>query len=109
MRQQHHVVTLAAAGWPTSPGEIAALANSEHTAQAMDGKFHFRPIDEREAHRLPSRTKKSGGLLQDVPFLPKDLVLPPQSLQLRRDIARCCRWIDSLPIPTPADPANERR
>src|SRR3954466_16317291 len=59
MRQQHHVVTLAAAGWPTSPGEIAALANSEHTAQAMGGKFSFRPINEREAHRLPPRTKKA--------------------------------------------------
>src|SRR4051795_13744658 len=59
MRQQHHVVTLAAASWPTSPGEIAALANPEHTAQAMGGKLRFRPIDEREPHRLPSRTKKA--------------------------------------------------
>src|SRR3954453_8483039 len=59
MRQQHHVVMLATTSWPTSPGEIAALANPEHTAQAMDGKFRFGPIDEREAHRLPSRTKKA--------------------------------------------------
>src|SRR3954451_17270136 len=59
MRQQHHVVTLAAASWPTSPGEIAALANLEHTTQVMDGKLRFRPIDEREPHRLPSRTKKA--------------------------------------------------
>src|SRR3954469_6399613 len=59
MRQQHHVVALAAAGWPTSPGEIAALADAEHTAQAVDREFRFRPIDEREPHRLPSRTKKA--------------------------------------------------
>src|SRR3954454_1405648 len=59
MRQQHHVVTLAAAGWPTSPGEIAALADAEHAAQAVDRECRFRPIDEREPHRLPSRTKKA--------------------------------------------------
>src|ERR1700687_5103855 len=58
MCQQHHVVTLAATGWPTLPGEIAALTNTKHTAQAVDGEFRFRPIDEREPHRLPSRTKK---------------------------------------------------
>src|SRR3954469_19965606 len=59
MCQQHHVVALAAAGWPTSPGEIAALADAEHAAQAVDREFRFRPIDEREPHRLPSRTKKA--------------------------------------------------
>src|ERR1700680_1861565 len=59
MCQQHHVVTLATAGWPTSPGEIAALADTKHAAQAMDGEFRFRPIDEREPHRLPSRAKKA--------------------------------------------------
>jgi hypothetical protein len=59
MRQQHHVVTLAAAGQPTSPGKIAALADTKHAAQAVDGELRFRPIDERESHRLPSRTKKA--------------------------------------------------
>ena len=59
MRQQHHVVTLAAAGWPTPPGEIAALADAEHAAQSMDRELRFRPIDEREPHRLPSRAKKA--------------------------------------------------
>jgi hypothetical protein len=59
MRQQHHVVALAATGGPTSPGEIAALADAEHAAQAVDGEFRFRPIDEREPHRLPSRAKKA--------------------------------------------------
>src|SRR5215208_2294138 len=59
MRQQHHVVALAATGWPTSPGEIAALADAEHTAQAVDREFRFRPIDQREPHRLPSRAKKA--------------------------------------------------
>src|SRR4051794_22687270 len=59
MRQQHHVVTLAAAGWPTFPGEIAALADAEHAAQAVDRELRFCPIDEREPHRLPSRTKKA--------------------------------------------------
>src|ERR1700704_5059638 len=59
MCQQHHVVPLAAAGWPTPPGEIAALTNTKPTAQAIDGEFRFRPIDEREPHRLPSRAKKA--------------------------------------------------
>src|SRR3979411_19255 len=59
MCQQHHVVTLAAAGWPAPPGEIAALTNTKHAAQAMDGEFRFRPVDEREPHRLPSRAKKA--------------------------------------------------
>src|SRR4029077_446186 len=59
MRQQHHVVALAAADQSTSPGEIATLANTKHAAQAMDGEFRFCPIDEREPHRLPSRAKKA--------------------------------------------------
>src|SRR4051812_24033684 len=59
MRQQHHVVMLAATGGPTSPGEIAALADAEHAAQAVDRELRFRPIDEREPHRLPSRAKKA--------------------------------------------------
>ena len=107
--QQHHVVALAATGWPTSPGEIAALADAEHAAQAVDGEFRFRPIDEREPHRLPSRAKKAVAFFQDVPLLPKDLVLPPQPLQLRPDIALCCRGVDSAPISVPADPADQRR
>src|SRR4051812_49252152 len=53
--------------------------------------------------------EKSGGLLQDVPLLPKDFVLPPQSLQLRPDIALCGRGVDSAPISAPADPADQRR
>src|SRR3954454_22976979 len=59
MRQQHPVVALATASWPTSPGEIAALADAEHAAQAVDGELRFRPINEREPHRLPSRAKKA--------------------------------------------------
>jgi hypothetical protein len=59
MRQQHHVVALAAADQPASRGEIAALANTKHAAQAMDGEFRFCPIDEPEPHRLPSRAKKA--------------------------------------------------
>jgi hypothetical protein len=59
MGQQHPVVTLTTAGWPASPGEIAALADTKHTAQAMDRELRFRPIDELEAHRFPSRAKKA--------------------------------------------------
>src|SRR3979411_2442063 len=59
MLQQHHVISLAVAGQPTSPGKIAALADTKHAAQAVDGELRFRPIDEREPHRLPSRTKKA--------------------------------------------------
>src|SRR3954466_16101636 len=53
--------------------------------------------------------EKSGGLLQDVSLLQKDLVLPPQPLQLRRDLALCCRGVDSAPLPAPADPAHQPR
>src|SRR4051812_25627764 len=59
MRQQHPVVALAAASWPTSPGEIAALADAEYAAQAVDGELRFRLIDECKPHRLPSRAKKA--------------------------------------------------
>src|SRR3954454_1516814 len=64
MRQQHHVFTLAATGWPISPGEIAALADAEHAAQTVDGEFRFRPINEREPHRLPSRAKKAAAFFR---------------------------------------------
>src|SRR3954447_6109398 len=67
-------------------------------APAPGGSLHQRP--------LPG--EKSGGLLQDVPLLPKDLVLPPQPLQLRREIALCRCGVNSAPIPAPADPADQR-
>jgi hypothetical protein len=54
MRQQDHVDALAAASRPTFPGKIAALADSEYAAQAMDREFRLRPIDERKPHRLPA-------------------------------------------------------
>src|SRR6185369_13065847 len=53
--------------------------------------------------------EKSRGLLQNVPLLPKDLVLPPQSLQLRRHLALRCCGVESMPIPATADPADQRR
>ena len=59
MRQQHHVIALAAARRPTAPGKIAALADTEYAAQTMDREFRFRRIDEREPHRLPARAKKA--------------------------------------------------
>src|SRR5580704_10663508 len=70
MCQQHHVVTLAATGWPTLPGEIAALTNTKHAAQAMDGEFRFRPVDEREPHRCQSGLKFDPGSASnlDPPF-----------------------------------------
>src|SRR4030081_3430516 len=104
MCQQHHVVTLAATGWPTLPGEIAALTNTKHAAQAVDGELRFRPIDEREPHRLPSRTKKAVAF-----FRMSRSVLPAQPLQLCRDIARRCHRVDSVPIPAPSDPADQCR
>src|SRR4051812_17058908 len=41
MRQQHHVLTLVAAGRPTSPGDIAALADAGHAARAGAGNCAF--------------------------------------------------------------------
>src|ERR1700692_3640970 len=97
MCQRHHVVTLAAAGWPAPPGEIAALTNTKHAAQAMDGEFRFRPINEREPHRLPSRAKKAVAFFR-------------MSRSCRRiSFSRPSRWVHTAPIPAPADPAHQRR
>src|SRR5271163_4846760 len=47
---------------------------------------------------------------QGIPFLPKDLVLPTQPLQLGRDSAlRHRRRIDSAPIPASTNPPHQRR
>jgi hypothetical protein len=69
MRQQHHVVAWAAAGQPTSPGEIAALADAEHSAQAMDGELRFRPS--MSANLIDFPPGRNAGLFQDVPLLAK--------------------------------------
>src|SRR5439155_26601098 len=53
--------------------------------------------------------RKNGGVLQDVPLLPKDLVLPAQPLRLRRNRALRCGGVGSVPIPAPSDPADQRR
>jgi hypothetical protein len=54
--------------------------------------------------------RKSGRLLQDVPLLTKDLVLPPQPLQLGRHVRLCLPPSgQSLAIPAPANPADQRR
>jgi hypothetical protein len=42
--RQHHVVALAAERRLTPPEKIAALADTEDTAQTMDGEFRFRRI-----------------------------------------------------------------
>src|SRR4051794_33466746 len=57
--EQHHVFSLTATGRAVSPGEIAALADAEDLACALDGEILFRHIDEPEPHRLPSRAKKA--------------------------------------------------
>ena len=56
MGQQHHLVTLVGR---LLQAKLAALTNTKHAAQTMDGEFRFRPVDEREPHRLPSRAKKA--------------------------------------------------
>ena len=109
MRQQHHVVALAAAGRPTSPGEIAALADAEHAAQAVDGELRFRPIDEREPHRLPSRAKKA------VAFFRMSRSWRRISFSRRSRFSSAVTSLSvgrgsiSAPIPAPADPAHQRR
>jgi len=59
MRQHHQVIALPPAGRTILPGEIAALADAEHLAQAVYGEILLRLIDERKPHRLPSRAKKA--------------------------------------------------
>src|SRR5215218_9879261 len=57
MGEQHQIIALTLAGWTTSPGKVPALAHLKNLAQALDGEFRFRRIDELEPHRLPSLAK----------------------------------------------------
>ena len=75
---------LSTAGRSILPGKIAALADAKNLAETLDGEFLLRRIDETEPHRLPSLAKK--GPLQDLAFLPQDLILAPQPLQLSRQV-----------------------
>jgi hypothetical protein len=59
MGEQHQIIALTLAGWTTSPGKVPALAHLKNLAQALDGEFRFRRIDELEPHRLPSLAKKA--------------------------------------------------
>src|SRR3954452_23664516 len=58
MGQKDQILLLARARRTTSPGEVAAWADAEDLAQALDGEVLFRHIDELEPHRLPSLAKK---------------------------------------------------
>src|SRR3954452_22310769 len=64
MGEQHQIVALTLAGRTTSPGKVPALAHLKNLAQALDGEFRFRRIDEREPHRLPSLAKKAVAFLR---------------------------------------------
>src|SRR3712207_2862481 len=59
MSEQHQVLSLTSGRGPALPGEVAALADPEDFAQALDGEVLFRRIDELEPHRLPSLAKKA--------------------------------------------------
>src|SRR3954469_4124029 len=58
MRQQHHVVALAAAGWPTSPGEIAALAAPSMRHRRWTGNSAFAPSMSANLTDFPPGRKK---------------------------------------------------
>ncbi len=58
MGEQHQIVALTLAGRTASPGKVPALAHLKNLAQALDGEFRFRRINEHEPHRLPSLAKK---------------------------------------------------
>src|SRR5215210_3920156 len=59
MGEQHEILALAPGCGATLPGKVAALADTEDLAQALDGELLFRRIDELEPHRLPSLAKKA--------------------------------------------------
>jgi len=59
MSQKDQILLLARARRTTSPGEVAAWADAEDLAQALDGEVLFRHIDELEPRRLPSLAKKA--------------------------------------------------
>ncbi len=59
MRQQHHVLVLAAAGRAPLPGEVATLTDAKDAAETVHGELLLRLVDELEAHRLPSLAKKA--------------------------------------------------
>lgn len=50
MRQQHHVLMLAAAGWAPLPGEVATLTDAKDAAETVRGELLLRLADELEAH-----------------------------------------------------------
>jgi Spy/CpxP family protein refolding chaperone len=58
-RQENEILLLAPTGGAATPGEIAARADAEHIAHALNREFLFRHIDELELHRLPSLAKKA--------------------------------------------------
>ena len=67
MRQQH--MRRVGGGRPADlSGEIAALADTEHPAQAIDGELRFAPSMSVNLIDFPPG-KKSGGLLQDISLL----------------------------------------
>src|SRR4051812_47580909 len=59
MGEQHEILALPLRGGTILPGEIAARADVEELAQALDGEVLLRRIDELEPHRLPSLAKKA--------------------------------------------------
>ena len=60
MRQQHHVLVLAAAGRAPLPGEVATLTDAKDAAETVHGELLLRLVDELEAHRLPPLATKAG-------------------------------------------------
>ncbi len=114
MCQHHHVVTLAPAGRPIPPGQIAGVADAKDLTEARDGKVLLHPIGEPESH--PS-ARRSGPMelrppsLPDekavarVPTLPKDLALPTEPSQLGSHIClrRRVRHLGE-PVTPMADP-----
>ena len=110
MGQQHHVLMLSTAGRSILPGKIAALTDAKNLAETLDGEFLLRRIDETEPHRLPSLAKKVAAPLQDLAFLPQDLILAPQPLQLSRQVLLPFgrRRLD-LVLEALVEPASQRR
>jgi hypothetical protein len=106
MGEQHHVFARATASRATFPGEVAARADVENLAQALNGKLFLHrsnPID------FP-HWRKSRGPLLDFAFLPQDLVLAPHPLQLGcQAFLPLATWCLQIMLTALVEPAAQRR
>ena len=69
MSQDHHIIALALAHWPYSPGAEAARSYLHNTAEKLNRPFFFPDVDKGEPHRLWPAKKIAAFFLALSPLL----------------------------------------